>query len=401
MSQPDLSSGPSKTQISRAICLSRIVLIIGLVFLHYGSFPNSMVSPFKGLDLHEHRFATWINSSIVFFFFSVVPMLSMISGWLFFSFPPEHFRVALPKRIKSRFKSLYLPLVAWNAAYLAALYAVFLVNPHMSFFTQLNRLNMDFSSVGWKEYGNAIFAFTKEPIAFQFWFVRDLFVTVLISPAFCLMLRYRPWMWAAALCMVWLTGWNMGIFIRSDVPFFFYMGAIVYQKRLTLTIPLRTTIFLVALYTIWALLRALTPYFISIPADDVDPLWLAVATRAMRVVGVIGCWGAIYHWAQTNWGGRIGKYGGLAFFLHSAHWPLLAMVKVVIWRFMPGENDLWMLVHYVASVSLTVIIGLGLGIALAYKAPKIFALMNGGRLLVPSTITNKNVEQPIRSVQTA
>ena len=244
---------------------------------------------------------------------------------------------------------------------------------------------MDFSSAGWKEYGNAIFAVTDLPLAFQFWFVRDLFVTVLVSPIFWLMLRHRPWMGAAALCLVWLGGWNMGIFIRTDVPFFFYMGALVRQKRLPLTIPLPVTIGLITLYTILAGLRALAPYAVPVPADFTGPLWLDVATRAMRVIGVLGCWGAIYRLAQTNGGGRIAGYGGLAFFLRSAHWPLLAVVKTAIWRLMPGDSDAWMLVHYAASVSLTVMIGLGLGTLLAYKAPKLFALMNGGRLLGQST----------------
>ena len=60
-------------------------------------------------------------------FFSVVPLLSTISGWLFFSFPQEDGPGrALKKRIRSRFKSLYLPLAVWNAAYLAVFYVMFL-----------------------------------------------------------------------------------------------------------------------------------------------------------------------------------------------------------------------------------------------------------------------------------
>jgi succinoglycan biosynthesis protein ExoH len=381
VSLPDPAPDLSQMQISRAISLSRIVLIIGLVFLHYGSFPNSSMSPFHGLDIHEHRFATWFNSAVLFFFFSVVPLLSMISGWLFFSFPPEDVRLALQKRIARRFTSLYLPLVVWNAAYLAVLYVLFLAYPQASFFSNMNRLNFDFFSAGWKEYGNALFAVTDLPLAFQFWFVRDLFVTALISPIFWLMLRHLPWAGAVVLCFVWLGGWNLGIFIRSDVPFFFYMGALVRQKHLPLTIPLPATLGLISCYIVLASVRALVPYVIPIPADLTNPLWLDVATRSMRILGVMGCWGLLYRLAQTPWGWRVGSYGGLAFFLHSAHWPLLAVVKAAIWQLMPADNGVWMIVHYCTSVSLTVMIGLGFGIALAHKAPKIFALMNGGRLL--------------------
>jgi hypothetical protein len=344
--------------------------------------------------------ATGINSAILFFFFSVVPLLSMISGWLFFSFPPDDARAALKKRILRRSKSLYLPLVVWNAAYLAALYAVFWVNPHASVFTHLNRLNMDFSTAGWREYGNALFAVTSEPLAFQFWFVRDLFVTVLISPILWLAIRHTPWTGAVALCVIWLGGWSMGIFIRSDVPFFFYMGALIRRKHMPTTIPLRATLGLIMLYVTLACLRALAPYAVPTAADLVNPLWLDVATRAMRIIGVLACWGTLYRLAQTRWGERIAEFGGLAFFLHSAHWPLLAIVKAMLWRLMPQDTDAWMLVHYAASVSLTVMIGLGLGIALASKAPKVFALMNGGRLLGQSIITRRPAEAPVKITET-
>lgn len=379
MPRLERSFGLPPVQLSRAIGLSRILLIIGLVFLHYGTFPNSSVSPFNGMDIHEHQLATWANSAMLFFFFSVVPLLSMISGWLFFSFAPEEAPMALQKRIWRRFQSLYLPLVVWNAAYLAGLYVLFVANPEASFFTHINRINMNFSTADWREYGNALFAVTDLPLAFQFWFVRDLFVTALISPLLWLLLHYRPWLGAMALGLIWLSGWNLEIFIRSDVPFFFYMGALIHQKRLKVTIPLPATLALVTLYMLLAGLRALAPYFIDVA--DAAPLWLDVATRAMRVIGVLGCWGALYRLAETSWGRRAATYGGLAFFLHSAHWPLLAVVKSALWRFMPTDTDGWMLLHYTASVTITIMIALGLGLMLARKAPRIFALMNGGRLL--------------------
>jgi len=356
------------------------MLIIGLVFLHYGVFPNSSANPFQGLGIHEHRFATWLNSAILFFFFSAVPLLSMISGWLFFAFSPEDARLALRQRIYRRFTSLYLPLVVWNAAYLGALYVIFLANPNAAAFTNMNRLHMNFSSYGWWQYFNAIFAVSGEPLAFQFWFVRDLFVTTLVSPVLWLMLRHRPWAGAMLLCVIWLSGWNMAIFIRSDVPFFFYMGALVRQERIPLTLPLTVTVGLIVLYVTLAGLRALAPYVV-VPVNGLEPFWLDAVTRLMRIIGVLGCWGVLYRWAQTDWGGRIGAYGGLAFFLHSAHWPLLGVVRVVIWRIIPGDDDFWMLVHYFASVSITIIIGLWCGIVLASIAPQVFAMMNGGRLL--------------------
>ena len=395
--------GLSMADISRAIGLSRIVLIVGLVFLHYGTFPNSQVTPFHGVDPDAHSFATWLNSAILFFFFSAVPLLSMISGWLFFSFMAEDAWPSIRKRIRRRFTSLYMPLVVWNIAYFAAIYAMYRMNPHAAAFNHATRFNIDFAAAGWKDYLNSIFAISDGPIAFQFWFVRDLFVTTLVTPIMWLLIQRAPWVGAATIAAIWLTGFNMFIFERPDVPFFFYLGALIHQKHLPMTIPLRATILLVILYVALASVRALAPYAVHFePAAN--PFWIDVATRAMRIVGVLGCWGVIYRAAQKPWGIAAGNYGGLAFFLHSAHWPMLAIIKAGLWHFVPGDNDAWMLAHYVASVVLTVTIGLGAGMALNYISPRTFALMNGGRLLgqkpthAPSHTTPANANPSLQTV---
>src|SRR4051794_6097888 len=86
-------------QLAITINFARITLIVGLVFLHYESFPNVGVSPFRGLAIGSpHPIAFFINSFVLFFFFAVVPLLSMISGWLFFSFTGEPW-AALRRRI--------------------------------------------------------------------------------------------------------------------------------------------------------------------------------------------------------------------------------------------------------------------------------------------------------------
>lgn len=368
----------SSVEVSRTISLARILLIVGLVFLHYLKFPNSTVWPYNGLDLTQHSVATFINSVIFLFFLSVVPLLSMISGWLFFSFGNNDPLKTILARIRRRFTSLYLPLVFWNIVFMAVLYAIYKTNPH---YPLLGELNLNFSSAGWKAYINGIFGITRRPIGFQFWFVRDLFVTALVSPLFLLMSRRAPWLGAAALGTAWICGWSMVIFLRPDVPFFFYLGALVHQKQLPVTISRKATIAVVAVFVAIVCVRALAPLVVDF-SSNITPTWLRTSTLLMRFIGVIACWGLLQHMAQTPRGISIGvKYGGLAFFLHCAHWPLLAFLKIWLWPHMPAQTDLWMLVHDLICVTLTVTIGLGLGILLNRYVPAAFALMNGGRLL--------------------
>src|SRR5512145_303276 len=185
----------SKDGLSQTINFARISLIVGLVFLHYEWFPNARISPFRGLDPTHNQVATFVQSFVLFFFFSVVPLLSMISGWLFFSFNSDA-AAALSSRIRRRFASLYLPLVFWNALFLAVLLVLFLALPGHPL---LAEMNIDFASAGAMDYLNAVFGLTAHPIGFQFWFVRDLFVTVLVSPLLWLLLTRAPWIGAVFL----------------------------------------------------------------------------------------------------------------------------------------------------------------------------------------------------------
>ena len=335
-------------------------------------FQTRAISPFRGLDPQQNQVATYLQSFVLFFFFSVVPLLSMISGWLFFSFRTDA-GTALLHRIRRRFASLYLPLVFWNALFLAVLLLLFRFNPD---YPLLEQLNIDFSNAGAMEYVNAMFGITQHPVGFQFWFVRDLFVTVLVSPLLWLMLTRAPLLGALFLGAAWLLGHDLWIFFRTDVVFFFYLGGLIRLRELPVEISWRAALFFLGVYSLMCAVRTLAPYVV-----DGDPAILQVATRSMRLVGVLACWGLFQRIALTPTGMRVAHYGGLAFFLHAAHYPLIAEVKLILWDLLPAETQPWMLVHYVVSVLVTVAIGIGLGLLLTRFASRAFALLNGGRAL--------------------
>jgi hypothetical protein len=363
-------------ELSRTISFARIALIIGLVFLHYDSFPNSAASPFRGLQPGVHAVASFVNSFVLFFFFAVVPLLSIISGWLFFSGKAADW-AALRRRIGRRFVSLYLPLVIWNLLFLGILLAVFYAAPDQPLLPQLN---IDFRTAGPGDYLNAVFGVTAHPVGFQFWFVRDLFVTVLVSPLLWLFLRHAPWLGAVLLGAAWIAGDDLWIFFRTDVPFFFYLGGLLRQRGSVPGFGWRTASILLGLYVALVAVRVAAPLWVDESVYR-ERVLLEAATRAMRLPGVLACWGLFLNLSRTRLAAFGARFGGLAFFLHGIHYPLLAEVKILLWRMVPAETDAWMLAHYAASVGVTVAIGLGAGLALARGAPRAFALFNGGRAI--------------------
>lgn len=372
----------SERSLSCTISFARICLIAGLVFLHYDQYPNIDVSPFSGIDATQHHLATFINSFILFFFFSVVPLLSMISGWLFFSFDASGASSALRRRMKRRFASLYLPLVFWNVLYLGMLWAAHRQFPEFPLFRELN---LSFPTANWLDYVNAVFGVTQHPIALQFWFVRDLFVTALISPLLWWVLRGAPYIGMAILCGAWIIGSGLVVFFRTDVVFFFYLGAFLRIRRASLQISGGATVVLMAIYVTLVVLRALAPMVLDLSGHR--PELLTAATRSMRVIGVVACWGLCLRLASTRPGAIVASYGGLAFFLYAIHYPLIDVIKIVFWRWVPAQSDGWMILHYAATVTATLAIGIGGGLLLARIVPRAFALLNGGRLVSTRRLT--------------
>ena len=362
----------TKQELSQTISFARITLIVGLVFLHYDSFPNARISPFRGLDPTQNQVATFVQSFVLFFFFSVVPLLSMISGWLFFSFLSDP-ATALLGRIRRRFVSLYLPLVFWNTLFLAILLGIFHAAPH---YPLLAQMNIDFETAGPRAYINAVFGISAHPVGFQFWFVRDLFVTVLVSPLLWMMLTRAPLFGAVVLGASWLIGHDLWIFFRTDVVFFFYVGGLVRLRSIPVEIGWRATLIFVVAYVALCAARTLAPYVVG----DGNPYILQVATRGTRVIGVLACWGVFQRVALTSMGAQVARFGGLAFFLHAAHYPLIEEVKLVLWDVLPTQTQAGMLLHYVVSVAVTTTIGIGLGLLLTRFAPRVFSLFNGGRV---------------------
>lgn len=361
--------------VSRTINLARLVLIVGLVFLHYQQFPNSDVTPFDGFDPLRHPLPTFVNSFMLFFFFSAVPLLSIISGWLFFSFSDSDAGAALRKRIQRRTRTLYLPLVVWNATFMLVLWLLFTRFPEYPLFAGLN---IDMAGAGVMDWINSVFAVTARPVGYQFWFIRDLFVTVLVSPLLWWALRRSPWATLVLLGGLWLSGKGLGIFFRPDVVFFFTVGGFLRRHRWPLDIGSRATWMLMALYLVLIGLRTLAPA--AIEMEHPRPEWLTLATRLTRLVGVLAVWGMLLRFASTGLGEALSQYGGLSFFLYAAHYPLIAWFKIVLWQWVPAQTQGWMLLHLFGSVGLTVMVALSTAAVLARVAPGGFALMNGGRI---------------------
>ncbi len=357
------------------IDILRFSLVTGLVFLHYGRLPGMSNEPWDGFVSTAHPIATFANAYFYFFFLSSVPVLSAISGYLFFREADYSFAF-YKRRYRSRTRSVLLPMISWNAIALALSGAILLLYPGSQPILQYDVFNLR-----WKDFVNALLGLTRHPADFQFWFLHDLFLTVLCSPFLGLLLRRIPWIGFSGLFVIWITNWNLwGIFFRPDVLFFFYIGAMFRVKNWSIMdlISPRAGIALLGIFAACVALRTLAPLFVPVDTAMGKTL-LQVWNDGLRLLGLVALWGVAPTLASTQFGRMIAKVGVLAFFLHAIHWPMNQLIKSGIDRILPGESDFALLVNFFGTTLLTTLLAIGIAWLLNAIVPSVFDHLSGGR----------------------
>lgn len=118
-----------------------------------------------------------------------VPLFFVISGYLFFLRCPNGVNSIWPK-IRKRGKTLLMPYLLMNTVALLFYIVLNLIIDRVSALSNVVnfRILQSMQEIG---VGKALLGFYwTDPVAFQLWFVRDLMVVVLFSPAIYYLLKY-------------------------------------------------------------------------------------------------------------------------------------------------------------------------------------------------------------------
>lgn len=200
---------------SAAIARLRFPLMLGVVLIH-SVLMEPQEAAAQGLDAVAFVVGLLSRSLPL----PCVPLYFFIAGYLFFVKCGQHFtRADYGQRLRKRVRSLLVPYLFWNAAVLL-------------FFALLHRflpavVNPDFNNVARFTPGQLVRSFWDfpggQPVCYQFWFLRDLMVGVVLSPVVCLLARYGRWPLTLALCALW--AWRTDLFPYQAMLTFFTAGA--------------------------------------------------------------------------------------------------------------------------------------------------------------------------------
>ncbi|TPE50814.1 acyltransferase family protein [Amaricoccus solimangrovi] len=361
------------TELDRKrISYLRLVLVLALVFLHYGGVYGSDISPYIGYTGQDLPVASIMISFILYIGFTAVPAMSAISGYLFFQGATRDKPPQFARKLRRRATSLALPFLLWSSFFAVVGYLVHIYVVPGLFGDEFSTTYRSHLHV----IADVILGYSRTPLAFQLWFVHDLILTVIFSPLIWILIGRLPWITIAILVPLWILDFHFWIFHRLDVVVFFCFGAACAMHGLKPDLPKPAIVPVFVLFLAVAMARTVAPYYLG-HSTGID---LDIATAAMRVLGALAVWNAsslVLNGAFAEW---VERNSYMAFFIHCAHYPPILFLKIALATLVATDTETGQIILYFVTVFLTIGLLVALGNALQRRTPEFFRIISGGRV---------------------
>lgn len=355
LNNPNRLSFSEEQLQSLVISFLRFPLCVGVVMIH-------IVINTKDCPLHP------LYDSINYFFAQIlarvaVPMFFMFSGFLFF-YRTDSFTFGVYKeKIKKRILTLFVPYVFWNLMVAISLLFICKSEPSYSLIDWLKSLwNAATPPPAFAGEGIASY-----PISNQFWYIRDLMVTILFSPIIYLFTK-KTFYFVFLLGILWITGcWFLVTGINLTALFFFSLGAYFsINKRNFISIVKPYTILLGIMYLLFSIPVFITKDLGWTPLRRVGIL-LGIAFTISLTARYI---------ADNKW--RVNKFlSESSFFIFAYHILALTISRTIV--SFSFSTDLMCTILYFVELVVVIVGGLFLYYFLRRCFPKFTAVITGGR----------------------
>jgi fucose 4-O-acetylase-like acetyltransferase len=361
----------TKNLQSDVISFLRFPLIIGVVFIHNTSttvaMPNTQFGVSENLPIFNACSALFsgILGRVA------VPLFFFISGFLFFRNIDGLTKHDYLKKMRSRGKTLLVPYLFWNIAVLLVYYIARHIPALTEWFSEQREYN-------WQYILTAMWGIRTEdgtmtsPIAYQFWFIRDLMVTVILTPVIYFYIKKTKIYGVLLLSVLWFFGWWFRVAGFSIVAiFFFTVGAwFGINKRNIVDDMGIVRRWSFVLYPLLAIVDFSTQDY------DIHPF----IHNAGIIVGIMFWINLVAYLLRTEKMSVNRFLSASSFFLFAIHDPLLlSKIRKILYVIFNPQSDLVVTSLYFILVFVVVFIALGAYYLLKRYIPKFTAIITGGR----------------------
>ena len=333
------------SESSLRLSLLRFPLIVGVVFIHAYETTVGFASGIVGVS--HNNFVTEFTRNLISQGFAqiAVPMFFLLSGYFLCSGFTWSI-IGYWFKVKSRIKSLLIPFLFWNIATLCFLALIQFLPATQEFLSGKQALIANFTSI---DYLNAVFGIGRFPISYQFWFIRDLMLLVLLVPIIGYLNKVAALPFLLILFLVWVFGGWPFYAPSSTATLFFSTGCYLGYVGRDLFALDRYGRVAVVLYIFAAILAALalqfahSDYFYVLKFCIVFGLLAALyATKLVVNRPII-----------TN---RLLSLGQASFFVFAAHEPLLTIGRKLAYKLIQPDSTFWVLLIYFMVPTIVIVI---------------------------------------------
>ena len=341
---------------SQVISFLRFPLCVAVVLIHISINTKDCVQPIL-YDTVHYLFAQILARV-------AVPLFFMFSGFLFFFKQEQFTQHSYKDKLLKRLRTLLIPYLFWNL--------------EMSLVTFLqgtangNRFGvLDFLNAFW-EYnippvmdGEGIASY---PVSIQFWYIRDLMVTCLLSPILYLLIKRLYWYFIVLLGVLWITNcWFLITGLNITALFFFSLGAYCAIYKINFARFLKPyTIPLGLVYLLFIIMLLVLK----------DPYWNPLRRMGILIGMALTISVVAKYVTNCNW--KMNRFlSDSSFFIFAYHVIALRIIGCIV--SVSLSSDILCSILYFAKTTFIVLVGLLLFYCLKKWMPRFTALITGGR----------------------
>lgn len=323
-----------------------------------------------------------------------VPIYFFIAGYVFFlgiNLTMETYW----RKLRNRFKSLFIPYIIWNTLTIISALLPFLPCLH-SFFPGCDYHNLDISlknilSCFWTYNGEIVGQETTidstNPIDGPLWFVRDLIIMALLTPAMNQLFKRTGASLVLISGFLWFCLVNIPlghIYQLLTATFFFSFGAYLSFHKRDMVIEFRKyrTISFLA-YPLIASCLLIYSFYSGRIQDIATTGYVGTEMMFIKNIGIVSGLFFAYNIAVLfieRFKIQSSKFlSTAAFFVYAGHWMLMGYIKNLLFLIFPPENDLNVVIVYTLTDILICVGLLSVFMFLRKFAPRLLGTLTGGR----------------------
>jgi len=363
---------------SRKFRFWSFVSMVLLVFVHGYNMNQRYLQPWSVVEepMTFNAFFQLLTANALFRF--RIPMLFIISGFLY----AMHDSKPYGERTKKRFRTLFMPYLLWSAigllfTYLLEMFPYGKAAVGATHMMQIDETRLYLHEYKWWEVAGR---WIIEPVPFQLWFIRVLFIYNLAYPAirWCVTTRAR-YVFFPIVIFLWLTTFGMGI-LEGEGLFFFALGIWMQKRDFDIVTPKKW----------WRLL----PWMIVFIVASLVKTWLAfyfhsggffqwlifsLLHKLIIFSGLItawfGCNALVRYCMDRPWFVRLSAF---SFMIYGLHVPLITYAIDPVFAVV-NDWPHYRLIIYIFLPLAVILFCVGIGWILRRIWPQLYGLLTGGR----------------------